>query len=125
MLGSIALGVAIVAIIVIVVYLATHQHKVPATPAGTDLANTIANAASESWEALKRDLPEIVSAELAQVKIDLAAALDRARAAEANLAATIEAHNADKAAVAARVAAAVAASPELAPDAPTVPEGAA
>lgn len=121
MLGSILIGLAIVAIVVIVAYLATH-HKIPTTPAGADLANTIANAASESWEALKRDLPGIVSAELAQAKTDLAAALDRARAAEANLAATIEAHNADKAAVAARVAAAVTASPELAPDAPTASE---
>ena len=90
----------------------TH-HKAPATPSGVDLANTLANATSASWEAVKRDLPTIISADLAQAKADLAAAVKRAETAEQALAASQAAHEASLATVAARVSAAVQASPEL------------
>jgi hypothetical protein len=119
MLMSIGLGLAIVSVVVIVVYLATH-HRQPMTPAGADLANVVSEATSSSWEALKRDLPSIVSAENAQLKADLAAANEQVAGLAAKLEATIAAHNADKAAVAARVSAAVTASPEL-PPSPVLP----
>jgi hypothetical protein len=116
---DILIGIMILALIVGLGYVVTH-HKPPTTPSGADLANTVSNAATASWDALKRDLPAIVSAELAQAKADLASAKEYAAGLEQKLAATVAAHNADKAAVAARVAAAVTASPEL-PPSPVVP----
>jgi hypothetical protein len=111
---DILIGIIVLALILGVGYVVTH-HKPPATVAGADLANTVSAAASDAWEAVKRDLPSIVSADLAQAKADLASALQDAQALRDRLAATIAAHAADKAAVAARVAAAVTASPELPP----------
>lgn len=116
---DIFIAVLILAAIVGGVYLVKH-HKPPATPSGADLANALAASANDAWEAVKRDLPEIVDARVAKLQTDLAAALKRAQQAEADLAATIAQHAADKAAVAARVAAAVTASPEL-PPSPVVP----
>jgi len=113
------IGLIIVALLGLGAYVVTH-HKAPKTAAGADLANAVSAASSEAWEAVKRDLPEIVSAELAQAKADLASAKEYAAGLEAKLAATIAKHNADKAAVAARVAAAVQASPEL-PVSPVAP----
>lgn len=110
----------IIAAIVAVWWAVTH-HKPLVTPSGKDLANTLANATSESWEAVKRDLPTLISADLAQAKADLAAALKRAETAEQALASNQAAHEATLAAVASRVAAAVAASPEIAPVAPPTP----
>jgi len=111
---DILIGLIIVALLGLGAYVVTH-HKAPQTPAGADLANTLAAASSDAWKAVKRDLPIIVSAELAQTKAALSAALDRAQAAESKLAAAIEAHNASLAAVAARVAAAVTSDPALSP----------
>lgn len=111
---DIFIALAILAAIAAVVYAVKH-HKPPATPAGADLANTVVGAVGDSWDALKRDLPEIVSAELAQAKADLAAARQEAAGLAAKLAATVAAHNASLASVAARVSAAVTSAPELPP----------
>lgn len=119
MLLDIVVGLSLLGLILLGAYVVTH-HKPPVTPAGADLANTIGQASTDAWEAVKRDLPSIVSAELAQTKAALAAALQDAQDARNKLAAAIAAHNADKAAVAARVAAAVTASPEL-PISPVAP----
>ena len=46
---DVLIGLAILAVLGIIAYLVTH-HKAPATPSGVDLANTLANATSASWE---------------------------------------------------------------------------
>jgi hypothetical protein len=81
---DILIGLAIVALVVIGAYVATH-HAPPATPSAKDLVNTLASSADASWTALKRDLPALVSAENAQLKADLAGMEDRAKQAEAKL----------------------------------------
>jgi hypothetical protein len=121
---DILIGLAVVALIALGAYVITH-HKSPATPAAKDLATTLSVSTAEAWEAVKRDLPEIVSAEVAQLKADLSQALERAQTAEATLAAAEQAHAASLAAVASRVAAAVVASPELPPSPPVDPAEAA
>jgi hypothetical protein len=112
---DIIIGAVVVAVVCVIAYLATHRVPAAAVPNARNLSDTLAAAAAESWSALKADLPAIVSAEVAQLKADLAAALRRAQTAEADLAASIAAHNASLASVAARVAAAVTGSPELPP----------
>jgi len=87
---DIFIGLTIVALVLIGAYVATH-HRPPATPSAKDLADTVASSAEASWEALKRDLPAIVSAETAQLKRDLATMEARARDAEAKLVAEGEA----------------------------------
>lgn len=88
------LGAALLLIIGLVVYVAKH----PPQAAGTntkDLANTLAAAGTTTWDALKADLPEIISAELADARKALSAALADAAAAKAQFAtqtATWEAH---------------------------------
>lgn len=104
---DILIGLAIVAVIGLVVYVATH-HKPPATVSGADLANTLAQAGSDSWEAIRRDLPSIVSAELAQSKVDIANMEARAHQAEAQLAAEIAASGARLEAVKAQVGSVIA-----------------
>lgn len=116
---DIGIGLIILAGIALVAWLVTRHHT-PTTPSGADLANTLSAAASDSWEALKRDLPSIVSAELAQAKAALYAAQQEAAGWKAKLEAAIDAHDAALAAVAARVSAAVTASPEL-PPSPVTP----
>jgi hypothetical protein len=111
---DILIGLVILGLLALGAYVVTH-HKAPASPSGKDLAATLAQSGADAWEAVKRDLPSIVSDELAQTKAALSTALQDAQALRERLSATIAAHNADKAAVAARVAAAVTASPELPP----------
>lgn len=101
-MSDILIGLGILAIMGIIAYLVTH-HKAPVTPSGADLANTIGQAASDSWEAVKRDLPSIVSAEVAQLRADKAALTTRAEQAEAALAAEITASGARLDAVKAQV----------------------
>lgn len=81
------LGLVILAIIVIVGYLAIHHVKQPAPPAAKDLAATLAASATDTWEALKRDLPAIVSAENASLRQALADMEARAVQAEQKVAA--------------------------------------
>lgn len=87
-------------------YVLTH-HKPPTTATGKDLANTLAMSAADAWEAVKRDLPEIVSAEVAKLKADYAAALQRAQTAEADLATEKQASHTRLAAVQAQVGAVI------------------
>lgn len=87
---DIFIGLVILAVIVGLGYVITH-HKPPTTPAAADLANTVSAAATDAWEAVKRDLPSIVSAEVAQLRADKAALTTRAEQAEAALAAEVTA----------------------------------
>jgi hypothetical protein len=104
---DILIGLVIVALVLLGAYVVTH-HKPPATPSGKDLANTLASSAEASWEALKRDLPGIISAENAQLRRDLAEMSARAEDAEAKLVAEGHARLAALAAVRDQVAAVIA-----------------
>lgn len=104
---DIIIGLIIVAILALGVYAVTH-HKPPTTPAGADLANVVSSAAADSWEALKRDLPAIVSADIALLQTNLADMEARALAAEAKWAAEVEASGGRLEAVKAEVAAVIA-----------------
>lgn len=119
MLMDIVIGLVVIGVIVGIVWIARHPPQA-AGPKTADLANVLGAASSEAWEAVKRDLPGIVSAEVTQLRADLAAALERARKAETDLAAQIKAHNDALASVAARVVAVVTSAPEL-PPSPTPP----
>ena len=109
---DIVIGLLGIAAIVAAWYAITH-HKAPVTASGKDLTDAVSRAVSESLDAFKRDLPPIISADLAQAKADLAAALGDAQAAKQALADAQAAHEAALATVASRVAAAVTASPEI------------
>lgn len=87
---GIIIGLVLLAIVAAVVWVAKHP-PTHAAPAAKDLSDTIAAAASESWSALKADLPSIISAEVAQLQVDKAALIKRAEAAEASLAAEVQA----------------------------------
>ena len=67
------IGLLLLAIIGLVAWVAKHPPQA-AQPNAKDLAATLSAGASETWEALKRDLPEIVSAEVAQLRNALAQA---------------------------------------------------
>jgi hypothetical protein len=73
-------------------------------PKVSDLASTLAVSAADAWEAIKRDLPEIVSAEISQLKAELAATETRAQKAEAALQAELSASQIRLAAVQQQVA---------------------
>ena len=126
---DIFIGLAIIAAIAAVWYIATH-HKSPVTPSPKDLTNTVTAGLADAWATVKADLPGIISAEVAQLRIDNAALQAAVAAGEAKYAAAEKAHNDALGQVAARVSAAVAASPELpsqpavmvpAPDFPVAP----
>ena len=119
----------IIGAIVAIWYGVTH-HKPPVTPSPKDLTNTVTAGLADAWATVKADLPGIISAEVAQLRIDNAALQAAVAAGEAKYAAAEKAHNDALAQVAARVSAAVAASPELpsqpavmvpAPDFPVAP----
>lgn len=120
---DILIGLVLLGAIVGIVWVVTH-HKPPTTPSGKDLANTLSADSLDIWDAIKRDMPQIVSAEVAKLKADLATALQRAQAAEKALAEAQASHAASLAAVAARVVTAITSSPELPPSAVS-PEAAA
>ena len=116
------IGLAIVVVIAIVWYLATHHTPGPAGPAAVDLSNVVTASVSEAWSALRRDIPEIVSGEVAQLKAALAKSQAETAAAQAatqqvqaTLDATVQQHAAEKASIAERVSAVITASPEIAP----------
>lgn len=125
MLVSVLLGLALVGAIVFIGYLAKHHPTTTATDPKAMLATVTAGLEGQ-FDTLREDfgnqlsnLPALVSAEVAKLRTDLAGALQRAATAEAQIVADRQAHDAALAAVAARVAAAVTASPEL-PPAPVV-----
>lgn len=96
------LGAAVLVIIGLVVYVAKHPAQVAQANA-KDLANTVAAAGSDAWEAVKRDLPAIISAENAQLKTDLANAKAYGAEMEAKLGAEVQASETRLAAVQAQV----------------------
>lgn len=104
---GIGLGVVFLVIIGLVLYVAKHP-PLTAQANGKDLANTVAAAGADAWEAVKRDLPTIVSAEVAQLRADKAALITRAEAAESALAAEVQASAARLAAVQSQVGALIA-----------------
>ena len=109
---DIIIGLVLLAVIVGIGYVVTH-HKPAATTSPANLAQVVSDAAGSSWEALKADLPAMISSELAQLKADKAALTDALTAANAKIEANKKLHEAALASVAARVSAAVMASPEL------------
>lgn len=109
---DIVIGLAILAALVGAVYAYTHR-KPAATVSPANLAQVVSDAAGASWEALRADLPAMVSSEIAQLRADKAALADALSAANAKIAADKAAHDAALSSVAARVAAAVTSSPEL------------
>lgn len=111
---DIFIGLVILALIIGGGYLITH-HKAPVTPAPASLANTLSASVADAWAQVKADLPEIVSTEIAQLKADITEVRAALKAAQDKAAADKSAHDAQIAGVAARVSAAVTASPELPP----------
>lgn len=114
MIVDIAIGLGVVGLLVGGGYVITH-HKPAPTVSGKDLAATISADSLDVWEAIKRDLPEIVSAQVASLQDDLGKAQKDAADAKAALAASVAAHEADIASVAQRVSAALSAGPPPAP----------
>lgn len=104
---DIIIGLALLLVIVAVVYVAKHQPPTAAAPTKA-LGDTLAAAASESWEAVKADLPAIISAEVAQLRADRADLLKQLDDAKAALAAEVQASEARLAAVADQVSTVVA-----------------
>lgn len=107
-LTGIGFGLIILTIIGIVGYLALHHAPPVAQPNAKDLSGTLAAAGTTAWEAIKRDLPSIVSAEVAQLRADKAALTTRAEQAEAALATEIAASGARLEAVKAQVGSVIA-----------------
>jgi hypothetical protein len=116
---DILIGLAILASLVGAGYVYTHRKPATAT-SPANLAQVVSDAAGASWDALKADLPAMVSSEIAQLRADKAALTDALGAANAKIAADKTAHDAALSSVAARVAAAVTAAPEL-PPSPVIP----
>jgi hypothetical protein len=127
---DILIGLAVVALIAGIVYLAKHHTPAPVADPKATVAVVTAGMQGQ-FDQLREDIgnllagvPALVSAEVAKLQADLAEAVQRAQAAEAAAADAKAAHEADLATVAARIAAAVNASPELPPitPGPTAPE---
>ena len=108
----------IIAAIAAVWWVVTH-HKAPVAVSPKAIVDTVSAGITDSWAQVKADLPAMISSELAQLKADKAALTDALTAANAKIEADKKLHDAALASVAARVSAAVTASPEL-PIPPTV-----
>jgi hypothetical protein len=115
---DILIGLALVAVVVMVVFLAKHHvkpgtdPKVIAVGIGSALETGLADLRAHVSEEVSR-VPALVSAEIQSLTEARDAAIARAEQAEADKAAAEAAHAAQIAAVASRVTAAIQASPEL------------
>jgi hypothetical protein len=115
---DIIIGLAIVAVVVLVVFLAKHHvkpgtdPKVIAVGVGSALEQGLADLKAHVSEEVSK-VPELVSAEVQRLTQARDDAMARATQAEAAKAAAEAAHAAQLAAVANRVTAAIQASPEL------------
>jgi hypothetical protein len=114
MLGSIFIGVVIVAAIVAIAYAAKHTTK-PVSPTGKEVATSVTASLEPTFMQLSKEfgdalagVPALISNEVAQLKTDLAAALQRAETAEANLLAEQQGRAASLAAVKDQVGAVIA-----------------
>jgi membrane glycosyltransferase len=127
MLWSILIGLGVVALVVFAVYEWKNRKPSTAAPA---VASTVAATLAPTFAQLSEDfstalagIPALISKEVASLKAQLDATLQRAEAAEADAAQAKAAHAADLATVAGRVTAAITGSSELpAPAPPAAPE---
>lgn len=101
---DILIGLAILAAILLGGYVLTH-HKPPKTASGKDLADTLSASATDAWEAVKRDLPNLVSSEVADLKDELAHWKALALKAQSDFVAEKQASEARLAAVQAQISA--------------------
>ena len=108
----------IIAAIAAVWWVVTH-HKAPVAVSPKAIVDTVSAGITDSWAQVKADLPGIISAEVANLREANAVLQAALQAAQDKIAADKKAHDAALASVAARVSAAVTASPEL-PIPPTV-----
>lgn len=116
---DILIGLVAVAAIGFVVWLSKHK-QTPSVPAAKEYAAAVAGGFEDRFAELKvtvaeevSRVPALISGEVQRLTAELDAALQRAQKAEADYAAAQAAHQAQLAAVATRVTAAIQSSPEL------------
>jgi len=84
MITDLIIGALIVVAIAAVWWVVTH-HQPAAAASPKDLTSTVTAGLSEAWASVKADLPRLVETRVAELEVQLAAALQRAAKAEADL----------------------------------------